>query len=294
MQKIVPHLWFDTEAIEAANFYVSVFKNSSIISSSSLTGTPSGKVDMVSLNISGYQMMFLSAGPYFKINPSISFMYSCETAKEVEDLWGKLIVGGTALMELGTYDFSQKYGWVLDKFGVSWQIMLAAAKPIRQVINPSLMFIGSNCGKTEEAVHFYASVFKNSRVGEMARYEGTEGPDKQGSVKYAPFSLEGQAFTAMDSAYDHKFALNEAVSFMVYCKDQKELDYYWDKLSAVPESEQCGWLKDKYGVSWQIVPSIMDEMMRAGDAEKTGRVTEAFLKMKKFDIAALVKAYEGS
>ena len=97
----------------------------------------------------------------------------------------------------------------------------------------------------------------------------------------------------MDSALEHNFAFNEAISFIVHCKNQKELDYYWNKLSAVPEAEQCGWLKDKYGVSWKIVPLIMDTMMSSKEEEKIARVTEAFLKMKKFDIAKLEKAYSG-
>lgn len=106
-------------------------------------------------------------------------------------------------------------------------------------------------------------------------------------------TLDGMGFMAMDSSFQHKFSLNEAVSFIVTCDTQEQIDYYWGKLSAVPESEQCGWLKDKYGVSWQIVPSIMGEMMASGNKEKIARVTQAFLKMKKFDIKVLVRAYEG-
>jgi predicted 3-demethylubiquinone-9 3-methyltransferase (glyoxalase superfamily) len=111
---------------------------------------------------------------------------------------------------------------------------------------------------------------------------------------FTDFMLEGQWFAAMDgSAKMHKFKFNEAVSFMLNCENQAEIDYYWKKLSAVPESEQCGWLKDKYGVSWQIVPKEMDEMMSKGTPEQVDRLTRAFLPMKKFDIAKLKKAYEG-
>jgi len=97
----------------------------------------------------------------------------------------------------------------------------------------------------------------------------------------------------MDSAHEHTFGFNEAISFIVDCNTQEEIDYYWVKLSAVPEAEQCGWLKDKYGLSWQIVPTAMDEMMRDKDEKKLARVTEAFLNMKKFDLEELKKAYEG-
>jgi predicted 3-demethylubiquinone-9 3-methyltransferase (glyoxalase superfamily) len=100
-------------------------------------------------------------------------------------------------------------------------------------------------------------------------------------------------FAAMDSAHAHNFTFNEAISFMVYCDSQEEIDYYWEELSADPKAEQCGWLKDTYGLSWQIVPTVMDKMLSHNDPKKTARVTEAFLKMKKFDIAKLEEAYEG-
>ena len=155
------------------------------------------------------------------------------------------------------------------------------------------MFVGAVCGKAEEAITFYLSVFKDSKWGRVARYSTGHEPDKEGTIAFADFLIENQWFAAMDSAREHDFAFNEAISFMVNCQDQKEIDYYWERLSAVPEAEQCGWLKDKYGVSWQIVPTVMDEMLQSGDQEKRDRVTEAFLQMKKFDIEALKKAYEG-
>jgi predicted 3-demethylubiquinone-9 3-methyltransferase (glyoxalase superfamily) len=117
-------------------------------------------------------------------------------------------------------------------------------------------------------------------------------PNKEGTVMHGVVTLAGQDFFAMDSAKEHNFKFNEAISFIVNCEDQKEIDYYWDKLSAVPEAEQCGWLKDKFGVSWQIVPTAMNKMMAGGDKARMDRVTKAFLKMKKFDIAELERAAE--
>jgi predicted 3-demethylubiquinone-9 3-methyltransferase (glyoxalase superfamily) len=165
------------------------------------------------------------------------------------------------------------------------------------------MFVGDVCGKAEEAVHFYAAVFEhapaptaeraNSQASILARYGRGEEPDREGTVKYASFSLLGQEFGAMDSAREHKFAFNEAISFMVRCETQQEIDYYWGRLSADPKAEQCGWLKDRYGLSWQIVPAMMSEMMGSDDPRKIARVTRAFLKMKKFDLDALRRAYEG-
>jgi predicted 3-demethylubiquinone-9 3-methyltransferase (glyoxalase superfamily) len=197
------------------------------------------------------------------------------------------------LMELGEYPFSERYGWVQDRYSLSWQVIYVGESEIQQRIIPVLMFVGRVCGKAEEAASFYASVFRNAKVDILARYGKGEEPDREGTVKYAAYRLLGQEFGAMDSAREHPFTFNEAISFMVYCDTQEEIDYYWDKLSAVPEAEQCGWLKDKYGLSWQIVPTSMDEMMQDKDEKRVARVTEAFLKMKKFDLAKLEEAYQG-
>ena len=163
---------------------------------------------------------------------------------------------------------------------------------IKQKITPTLMFVGDQCGKAEEAIRFYTSVFNDSKIGDILRYGEDAAPDKPGTIQHVAFTLENQDFATMDSAYDHDFTFNEAISFIVNCDTQEEIDYYWDKLSAFPEAEQCGWLKDRYGFSWQIVPTIMSNMMQDKDPKKLAQVTEAFLKMKKFDIAELIKAYE--
>lgn len=295
MQKITSHLWFDKNAKEAAEFYVSIFgKGSKVNSLSQLDDTPSGSVDIVSFELLGRQFQAISAGPLFKFNPSVSFHVICNSKDEVDAIWEKLSEGGTVLMELGAYPFSERYGWVQDKYGLSWQIIYSGGADVEQKITPVIMFVGSVCGKAEEAVNFWTSVFKEAKVDAILRFGKGEEPDQEGTLKYTAFSLLGQAFGAMDSAYEHNFALNEAISFIVYCDTQEEIDYYWKKLSAVPEAEQCGWLKDKYGLSWQIVPTVMDEMMSKGSGEQIMRVTEAFLQMKKFDIEILKRAYKGS
>jgi predicted 3-demethylubiquinone-9 3-methyltransferase (glyoxalase superfamily) len=294
IQKITTHLWFDKEAKEAAKFYSSIFKDSKIKDASVIHNTPSGTVDIITIDLLGQEFTLINAGPLFKFNPSVSFLVACKTKNEVNLLWKKLYVGGTALMELGEYPFSEKYGWVQDKYGLSWQIMYFGEREIKQRIIPTLMFVGDVCGKAEEAINFYASIFHHAKVGDILRYSKGEEPDKEGTIKHAAFILEDQEFATMDSALLHNFTFNEAISFMVHCKTQDEIDYYWEKLSAVPEAEQCGWLKDKYGFSWQIVPIDMDEMLKDKDEAKIARVTEAFLKMKKFDIAKLEDAYMGA
>ena len=293
MSKITPHLWFDKEAKEAAEFYVSTLPDSHITNVSVLKDTPSGDCDIVSFELCGQPFMAISAGPLFKFNPSISFLVACKTPEEVDQLWARLSEGGSALMPLDSYPFSDRYGWTQDRYGLSWQVMHVNG-PVEARITPTLMFVGDVCGKAEEAVNLYTSVFKDSSAGPVMRYGPGEEPDREGTVRHVGFVLEGQPFAAMDSAHEHKFAFNEAISLMVNCDSQDEIDYYWEELSAVPEAEQCGWLKDRFGVSWQVSPSRLDEMLSKGTREQIDRVTQAFLPMKKFDLAELERAYEGN
>jgi predicted 3-demethylubiquinone-9 3-methyltransferase (glyoxalase superfamily) len=234
MHKITPHLWFDREAVEAAEFYSSMFPNSKITDMTTIFDTPSGDVDIVSFEVLGHPFTAISAGPLFQFNPAVSFLVSCDTVDEVDALWGRLADGGTPLMPLADYPFSERYGWTEDKYGLSWQIMKAAERESAQRVIPTLMFVGAVSGKAEEAIAFYTSLFPNSEIAHILRYGPDEEPDLEGTVKHAGFTLAGQEFAAMDSAHDHDFAFNEAISFLVSCDTQEEIDHYWDNLSAVP------------------------------------------------------------
>jgi predicted 3-demethylubiquinone-9 3-methyltransferase (glyoxalase superfamily) len=289
MQGITPHLWFDTQAKEAAEFYVSLLDGSQVLDVRTLRDTPSGDCDVVSFRLASQPFQAISAGPLFTFNPSISFRVDCSTKEEVDELWNRLQEGGQTLMPLDNYPFSARYGWLQDRFGLSWQLMHTEGD-ITQKIVPTLMFVGDVCGKAEEAIRSYASVFSDSEVGDILRYGPGAEPEAEDGVQYASFTLGGLHLAAMDSAQMHNFSFNEAISLMVHCDGQEEIDHYWG-LSAVPESEQCGWLKDRFGVSWQIVPSSLDEMMRNSDEPTLQRVTQAFLAMKKFDLAQLEEAY---
>lgn len=295
MQKITPFLWFDNNAEEAVNFYKSVFEDTKIKTttryseeSSKAAGRPKDSVMTISFEIFGHPFVAINGGPVFKLNPSVSFFVYGKTEKEVEELWKKLSAGGKILMALDKYPFSEKYGWVEDKFGVSWQVMISAGE-IEQKIIPSLMFT-KNSGKAEEAINFYTSIFNDAKPGGFFRYEAGQAPDEDSSVAYADFTLEGQKFAAMDGGHMHDFSFNEAISFVVNCDDQKELDYFWNKLSAVPQAEMCGWLKDKYGVSWQIVPTVLSKYLSDKDGKKSQRVMQKVLGMKKLIIEELEKA----
>lgn len=293
MQNLIPHLWFDTQAKEAAALYTSLFADSQITNVKTITATPSGDCDIVRFTLAQQEFIAIGAGPHFKLNPAISFFVVFDSEKDIEAAWHKLIVGGKPLMPYDTYPWARKYGWLQDKYGLSWQLSWSDHHKLEQKLSPLLMFTKGGAGKAREAIETYTGIFPNSTLDMVAPYAKGEG-DTEGFVKHARFTLDGRSFMAMDSSGPHDFTFNEAISFIVSCDTQEQIDYYWGKLSAVPAAEQCGWLKDKYGVSWQIVPSAMNRMLTTGSKEQVTRVTQAFLKMKKFDIQALEHAYNQS
>lgn len=296
MHPIVPCLWLDNTAEELVEFYKSVFQNVKVgrtalydAATAKVAGGEEGGVLTIEFDIEGFHFMALNGGPMFRLTPAISFSVHCKDAAEVDELWNKLIVGGKTLMEVGEYPFSKRYGWLEDKFGVTWQINAA---PRDQKISVSLMYTQEQAGNCEEAINFYTSLFPNSEIKEMHRYaEGDSPNDEAGTVNHVIFTLDGQEFTAMDSAKVHKFGFTEAISLSVNCDTQEEIDKYWNALSAVPESEQCGWLKDKYGMSWQIVPEFMNDIV-AENSERSKKVLAAMMPMHKLDIAKLKASYE--
>lgn len=290
MQKIVPFIWFDEQTEEAVQFYTALFQNTKIGNISRFGDDvpgPKGKVMTAEFQLAGQEFMALNGGPQFLITPAISFFVSCQTPEEIDALWKGLSEGGSVLMELGQYPFSEKFGWTMDKFGVTWQLNLIR---VPQKINPFLLFVGEQHGKAEEAIHFYTSLFKNSSIGQIEHY-GAGQEETEGTVMHARFTLNGQEFMAMESAREHHFTFNPAISFFVHCENQAEVDYFWEKLSAGGEKSQCGWLADKYGVSWQVVPTILGELMNDPDPVKASRVTQAMLHMTKLDIGLLKQAY---
>ena len=293
MQKIIPHLWFDTQAVEAAKWYASIFEQAELTSVTQLHGTPSGDVDTVEFTLGGVDLSAISAGPFFELNSSISLMVTCRSAEEVDALYAHLGDGATLLMPLDAYPFSKRYVWLKDRFGLDWQLCYFETDEITQKIRPVLLFAADVCGRAEEALTFYQSVFPDTVPGYVNHYSPGEAQDPRAKTNYAEMTLLGFQFVAMDHGFGGDEPFNEAFSFMVVCRDQAEIDYYWEKLSAVPEAEQCGWLKDPFGLSWQIVPEQLSEMLATASPEEAERITEAFLGMKKLEITALEQASLG-
>jgi len=294
---IVPCLWFDDQAEAAAAFYVSAFPDAHLgavaryPSGPNPSRRPPGSVMTVAFTVAGQRFTALDGGPAFTLNPSISFFVYVPSAQEVERLYHALHEGGQALMPLDTYPWSERYGWVMDRFGVSWQLIAAPAVE-RPSVAPCLMYTGAQHGRAREAIETYRRAFPAASVEHLEPYAAGEGPEE--TLKHASFTLAGQSMVAMDSHLDHGFGFNEGISLQVMCADQDEVDHYWSALSDGGEEGPCGWLKDRFGVSWQVVPAAMDEWLTHPDAAARERAFAAMLEMRKLDVAALRRALAGS
>lgn len=281
---IFPCLWYDGDAKESADFYCQVFGGTIT------TDTPV----VLNIELFGQKLMLLNGGPQFKKNASVSFMVLCETEEEVEKYWSPLSENGLVLMELGEYPWSKKYGWVRDRFGVTWQVYLGEKQGEQKII-PTLMFIHKNNGKAMEAMKLYTEVFPNSKIGNVLKYGdgvGNEIHEIPENVQHAHFEIDDYSFFCMDNSYDHEFDFNEGISMVVMTDSQEQTDHLWNSLTkGVGRESMCGWLKDKFGMSWQIVPKKLIQLMNDPHQEKAQKVIQAMMKMQKIVISDLEKAY---
>jgi predicted 3-demethylubiquinone-9 3-methyltransferase (glyoxalase superfamily) len=278
-EKITPCLWFNGNAPEAASLYCSVFAGARIVAQSAI---------VTEINISGQSITLLDGGPKYQPNPSISFYYICEEPEELNRVWNAFSKEGTVMMALDKYPWGEKYGWVTDKYGISWQLALGKLSDVGQRLTPCLLFTGKQYGYADDAINHYTSIFKNTGLDGILRYGANELPDTEGKVKHAQLMLEGQKFMLMESAQAHQFSFSEGVSLTVHCETQEEIDHYWNKLTEKGEESMCGWLKDRFGVSWQIVPVILDKIM--SDPARANKAARAFMGMRKLVIEDIVNA----
>lgn len=276
---IYPCIWFNNNGKEAAEFYCSIFPNTTF------TGG-NGMVQMLSIN--GQKMMFLNAGPMFAPNASVSFLIANEDGKETERLYNKLAEDGIALMPLDSYPFSKKYGWVRDKYGVTWQFYTGEKGDVDQYFTPTLMFINAQNGRAKEAIDFYTRLFPGSKTEGILEYPQGGSEDTPGNVQHAQFNINGYTLACMDSSLNHQFNFNEGISLVVHTSNQEETDYYWNGFTKNGgEESMCAWLKDKFGLSWQIVPTRLMELLNSSDKRQSKHAMDAMLKMKKIVIADL-------
>ena len=295
---IVPCLWLDDQAEEAARFYTRTFGDGRVLATSHYPqsadnpiGKPRGSVLTVEFEVLGRRFTALNGGPQFAINPSISFFVFSETTARTDALWAELAQAGKVLMPLDKYPWSERYGWVQDRFGVSWQVMTTQRAAEGSRIVPCLMFSGAQYGRAEEAMKAYTAVFPDSRVVQLERY-GAQLP-AEGKVMHGRFVLAGQQLIAMDGHTAQRESFNEGLSLQVMCEDQAEIDHYWERLSAGGQPGVCGWLRDAFGLSWQIVPQRIADWVASRDTQANDRAFQAIMRMRKVDIAALDAAFAG-
>lgn len=296
--EILPCIWLDDQAEAAAALYRKAFDAGRVTATARYpetadnpSGRPRGSVMSVELELPGRRFTFINGGPMFKPNPSISFFAHVDRPADADRLYGALGEGGHPLMPIGAYPWSERYGWIMDRYGVSWQVMAGRRPQGVAAIVPCLMFSGDQHGKAEAAMRHWTGIFPGSRVADVERYAAGEGP--VGTVKHGRFVLAGQDFVAMDSHVEHAFGFDEGVSLQVACEDQAAVDRYWDALAAGGSHGPCGWLKDRFGVSWQVVPADISAWMASRDAAARDRAFAAMLTMGKLDVAALRRAFEG-
>jgi predicted 3-demethylubiquinone-9 3-methyltransferase (glyoxalase superfamily) len=295
MQRIVPNLWFNQNAAKAAKFYATVFPDGRVTDTQyypadgllDFQSEFAGQELTVSFEIGGYRFIAINAGAEFTVNHSVSFLLNFDPASDpdarvhLDALWAALAEGGQVLMPLGEYPHSARYGWVQDRFGISWQLILTnpAGEP-RPFIVPTLLFGDRVQNQAAEAAAYYTKAFPGSRIGADVRYPAQTGPATPGAVMFTDIELFGQWFALMDAAVEQDVTFNCGISLMLECVDQAEIDHYWELLSAVPEAEQCGWCADRFGLSWQIVPAKLGELIVSSDSYAT------LMGMKKIEIAA--------
>ncbi len=291
MQKINPFLWFNDNSVEAAEFYTSAFSKSKTVST--MPG-PGGKPMGVTIELAGQTFILLNGGPRYHPNPSISFYVHCESNDQVDSIWNALSTEGKVMMALDTYPWSAHYGWVEDKYGVSWQIGIGTmGVQTPHSIEPTLMYTGNMQGRAEEAVDLYVSLFPNSSVEHKSRYEDGE-PGPKGQIKHAGFMLNGQSFAAMDAHMPSPIEFTPGISLFINCDTAEEVDFFWEKLGDGGRYDRCGWLQDKFGVSWQVIPTLLGRLFSDSNRAKAGAAMQAMMQMSKIDSAELQAAFDAA
>ncbi|MFV0316697.1 MAG: VOC family protein [Microthrixaceae bacterium] len=274
--RIVPSTWHHRTAAEAAELYCSAIPRTTEVSRSHYPteGLPdfqepfAGDVLTIELDLDGLGLTLINAGDDFTPNTSISFMVNFDPSREpdarelLDQTWAALVDGGNELIPLGQTKFSDRYGWVTDRFGVGWQLILTDPDgDQRPLVIPTFLFAGPARGRAADAMASWIELFEDSSPGVLASQPLDTSTAKAGEVMFADFRLAGQWFAAMDAPEGSGDAFSPGVSIQAMCETQDDIDRLWATLSTVPDAEQCGWCVDEFGVSWQIVPEGMDRML---------------------------------
>lgn len=297
MKTIIPYLWCSRNAEELVQFYTQIFpqaqagkKTYYTPASAKVSGMKEGELLTYQFRLLDQEFVALNGGDLFKFSPAVSLTVSLESDEQIHSLWEKLLEGGSVLMPLQEYPFSKKYGWLQDQFGVSWQ--LRKSEEPQESISPSLLFVGEKYGKAEEAAKHYADIFKDQgQILDLGPFS-EKGPDPEGEMTYALLKLRDRYFTLMDGPGEHNFDFTGAISFLVDCEDQAEIDYFWSALSEGGEELPCGWVKDRYGVHWQVFSLSTEKFFEPQGSAAAEKALEAMYEMKKIILADIRNAYE--
>jgi predicted 3-demethylubiquinone-9 3-methyltransferase (glyoxalase superfamily) len=298
--RLVPCIWLDDQAEAAASFYAAAFPDGRVgavarypRSGANPGNRPPGSVLTAEVAVAGQRLTLLNGGPRFRPNPSVSFHVHLPDATPVDALHAVLSDGGLELMPLGTYPWSARFAWVQDRFGVSWQLMAQADAPGPAIV-PALMFAGPHHGRARAAIAAYAAALPGSRVRHVEDFAEGEGGEV-GTVKQAALELLGQPVVAMDGGPGHAFGFDEGLSLQVRCADQAEVDRIATALAADGGEEgPCGWVRDRFGLWWQVVPEAVAEWLASEDEAARDRVYHALMPMRRIDVAALERAYRAA
>ncbi len=295
MKKIIPYFWCNRNIEEFVNVLTEIFPNSKTgmktyytESSSQVSGMPVGEMMSQQFWLCGQEFGAINGGDYFKFSPAVSMTVFCENENQIDGLWEKLSQGGTVMMPLQEYPFSKRYGWIQDRFGVSWQLNMNGEK---QRIVPTLLFVGDQCGKAKQAAEEYAGLFKSKDSLTIGRFS-EKGPDENGSMVHAILKAADQELIFMDGEGPHAFQFTGAISLMIDCEDQNEIDYFWNAITKEGKEMPCGWAVDKYGITWQVFATFLEEYLYSKDEKKSEAALQAMYQMKKIKIDEILKAHQ--
>lgn len=274
---LYPCLWFQSNAAEAVNYYNTVFRNSAIYSSGEMA---------CSFQLMDTRFIAINGNRENGFNPAVSFFVYCGSENEIERLYDLLRQDGNVLMPLGAYPWASKYAWVSDKYGINWQLDIDDIKTKHKIV-PALMFANHKAASVKLAVEHYTGIIPQSRI----LLESPFGPDAgmpEDAVLFAQIKLNQFVLNCMASPVEHHFDFNPAVSFVIECSGQDDIDYYWDELGKNGTYQMCGWLTDQFGVSWQIIPDRLPELLSSpGNA---GKLFPVMTQMRKINISDMESA----
>lgn len=284
---IIPAFWCNGTMAEQARAYAALFPGATIDGQEPAAWAPDAPGATLALD--GCPVQLIDGGPMYAPTPAISLFVQRADEAGVRALWDALAEGGAVLIPLEAWPWARLYGWVQDRWGVSWQVNLGPVAEVGQAVLPYLTFVGAAAGKVRAALDLYARAFPDLTVDGIHDHDGS-GPDPAGTVMHAQVRLRGGTMMLSDSAHAHAWGFTPGTSLSVLCADQAQVDRLWDLFLDGGQPSRCGWLTDAFGLSWQIVPQVLHDIMTTGTRDQKARAVAAFLPMDRLDGPAIAVA----